>query len=550
MKQVSPQSADFGSITKPWTEKFQNFTNFHVDHCQNPTAEYLQSEPTSIAENYVDQSTAQEYLFEIRDEYSGGLLCLPGCLPLSPLASLIEAFDLNDFSLAVICDQSSKRVFGLVSKCTLLLKELKQVFGTAEQCLTAIQIELIVSQLAHACGRPSCFKGVGQIPISSYQVAGEFHGVNQSIFETNDQWYEELTQMQQHAFLCFDPLQAPRVARFLPLGYYLNEPCILGAYGRLMRDPTCRVESRLEGKHAKPFSLQDIDVIAVTTDRWRSVYELLKSIRRFIGDQVAITIVVQSPRTIKWALLAKRFDATFIHVDFDTGLSACRNIAVEATNRSLVWLMDDDFQIDERCRTNEVLQILAQDKRWDVVGGNLLDAVTWKTARQDEVSQGFAMKLISGPPEVLWVRLEDLPRTRDFINPITYTEECHIVDNFALFRRDTTFAKGIRWNPQLKINAEHQDLYLTIAATGEIKIVRTNALKVRNVRVQSRRFRQLRNRNHQFFNFFFQHQAMRSFIILGGWSRTMSANGWLGSRQLDSPWGHKPDYTIVPSEKL
>lgn len=227
------------------------------------------------------------------------------------------------------------------------------------------------------------------------------------------------------------------------------------------------------------------------------------------------------------------------------GLSESRNIAVEAGSRPLVWLMDDDFQLDTRCRAETALQLLSDHPGIDVLAGNLLDALHWSAPLEDEMSQGFAMRLARRPPNVLWIRVEDLPRRRQFVDSCTYLEAADIVDNFAIFRRETTFRRGFSWNPALKINAEHQDLFLKFWDSGTVRVMRTNALRVRNVRVQPPRYRVLRKRENEFFPEFFRSHAMDSFRILGGWQRVLCTDGRQASRALDSQWGHRTKFAIT-----
>lgn len=295
---------------------------------------------------------------------------------------------------------------------------------------------------------------------------------------------------------------------------------------------------------SNPFTLADVDIIAVTTDRWRCVRELLRSIRNTLGNSPNITVVAQTPSSHAWQYLAKRFDTRIIHVEVDLGLSASRNAAVEATHRPLVWLMDDDYQLDERCRAQAALQIMSTHPTIDVLGGNLLDVSTWSAPREAEQSQSFAMKALRNGKHLTWIRLEDAPRERHFCDYSTYVEYCDIVDNFAIFRRETTFDREVRWNPRLKINGEHQDIYLKFLALGDVTVARTNALKVRNVRVQSPKYRAMRNRQDEFFGHFFRAHDLMSFRIVGGWARLLCGDGRTAARAFNSPWGHRPEFGI------
>jgi hypothetical protein len=187
--------------------------------------------------------------------------------------------------------------------------------------------------------------------------------------------------------------------------------------------------------------------------------------------------------------------------------------------------MDDDFFLDERCRLEAALRIMEARPDLAVLGGNLLDVETWTSPREAEISQGFSMHMIRGGDRVVWLRLEDAPRVRNFVNPVDYYELCDIVDNFALIRREKVFDSGVFWNPALKIGAEHQDLYIRLQRQTNALVARTNALKVRNVRVQSRRFKIMRGRVDTYFRLFMRDLGLRSFSIVGERLRAMSSDG-------------------------
>jgi glycosyltransferase involved in cell wall biosynthesis len=306
----------------------------------------------------------------------------------------------------------------------------------------------------------------------------------------------------------------------LPLEILLNEPGEIGAFAR----STFNGLGETEPSDASQLYSQ-IDVIAVTTNRFRSVAELLRSIRLHLPQELNITVVVQSKDSARWRKLKKKYRANFIHVAEDLGLSECRNLAIKETSRGLIFLMDDDFQIDERCRLDAAIGIMIRHPEISVLGGNLLDVEHWDAPRDLEVSQGFAMHMLSDKDRLTWLRLEDAPRIRKFVNPVDYYELCDVVDNFALMRRMPVFDAGARWNPELKIGAEHQDFYVTLKRLGISGVARTNCLKVRNVRVQSRKFKKMRNRTDHYFNLFFRGLGLVSFTIIGERLRAFSTDG-------------------------
>lgn len=356
----------------------------------------------------------------------------------------------------------------------------------------------------------------GWLELQPREVLGFGGGNHPPLLEINDVWAPSHTELLSIKSVFLNGDQEPDLD--LPFNSLLNENRPLGT---LARHFFLEFESKKIRANVDEYGTGDLHVVAVTTHRKRSVWELAKSIRKWLGRAVPITVVVQAPKGPVWKLVSMVWDVELIHVDSDYGLAASRNLAISSVDRRLIWLMDDDFQIDSRARVSSALKILSSFPEIVVLGGNLLDVNQWKESVQKEKSQGFAMKMLSFGDSLRWLRLEDAPRERYFTEPTTYFEECDIVDNFAIFKRAEVFETGLIWNPELKIGAEHQDLYLSMMKMGIGKVARTNALKVRNVRAQDSRFRRMRGRQN-FFLKFFQDQGLNSFEISGGLRRQLT----------------------------
>jgi hypothetical protein len=313
-----------------------------------------------------------------------------------------------------------------------------------------------------------------------------------------------------------------------PLGHLLNSPSQLGIVLRRTfpsQIPIHPTQTPSQNSGPPTFGPENVHIIFVTTERLGSVRLLLKSIRKFWGWGIQVSCVVQRPPNNAWIRLGKRFDFEILFVQRDLGLAASRNLLVEKNSADLIFLMDDDFQIDERANLDVCLDIMAKRPEIQVLGGNLLDVTRGSAPRKEEISQGFAMRMKKRFPEVVWLRLENSVRKRIFTDEIYYIEECDIVDNFAIFRKDYFGSAEVFWNPRLKIGAEHQDLYIRASDKGIGGIYRTNALRVRNVRVQDRKFRHLRQRTNHFFRIFFQDLDLKGFEILGERRRVVTSDG-------------------------
>ena len=313
-----------------------------------------------------------------------------------------------------------------------------------------------------------------------------------------------------------------------PLQHLLESPSPIGVLLRkTFPDQISRgSRSRTAMKDgSSTFGPEDVHIITVTTERLKSVRKLLMSIRRFWGWKIPVSCVVQRPPSKTWIRLGKKYDCEFVFVERDLGLAASRNLLVEKVSGNLIFLIDDDFEIDERSRLDVGLKILNLYPDVNVLGGNLLDVRSHGAQRSKEESQGFAMRMLKRLPEVTWLRLEDSPRKREFIDALFYVEECDIVDNFAIFRKEFFSFPEIHWNPELKIGAEHQDLYIRVWDSATHGIYRTNALRVRNVRIQDQKFRGLRQRTNQFFPKFFRALNLTGFEIIGERRRVVASDG-------------------------
>jgi hypothetical protein len=438
-----------------------------------------------------------------------------GFLPLGELAGLWRSANHN--RVTVIRNGSDKQIVSVVAPVSFLLDNLSHL----PESINALQ-------------------DVTTITLEPDRILTERKNVG-PLWEVRDDWF--LPDHQIRHLLAAQPAWRdwPQSELLKPLWFRRGENSPVGSLVRLI-DNGGRSSPATSLDSTRPWSRSDIDVVAVTTDRFKSVRELLRSVRIILGGEVGITIVIQQPDSLKWRLLAQRYGARFLHVDHDSGLSWSRNHGIANTSRPLVFLMDDDFQVDDRCRVDAALEILSNNDEISVLGGNLLDVHHWKDPRSAEVSQGFAMRMVAPPPELVWLRVEDAPRERIFHNLTDYVEFCDIVDNFALIRRDRTFDRGVWWNLELKIGAEHQDFYLRFNEKGAGSIARTNTLKVRNVRVQSAAFRRLRSRTDMFFRVLFDRWGLRSFRIIGERTRAITADG--GHAYLQGP-ENRPHYVSM-----
>ena len=408
-----------------------------------------------------------------------------------------------------------------------------------EESREVIAVAVGFAQLKQVIGRGTLdeIKGSGA-DLDSYSV-GVDHVLKSDnndpsrLFVPQDTWHLPEETLKDIVCVRAEWACLPREFAMLPFWFVRDSNSPIGAMARILESSSSHGNNESYSPE-KPFNLSDIDAVAVTTDRFQNVRELLRSVSAQFGTSIRVTVVVQSKKSWKWTLLARRYSARFLHVEEDMGLAWSRNYAVRNTDRPLVLLMDDDFQVDGRCRLADALAIMNRRPEISVLAGNLLDVDGFDVGREEEVSQSFAMHLDQNDSRAVWFRVEDGPRERIFLNAIDYIEFVDIVDNFALFRRKDVFDRGLFWNPDLKIRAEHPDIYLSMKRLGGIKICRTNALKVRNVRLQDRKFRSMRQRN-EFIGVFLKYWRLRSFVVVGDFSRLYGSDGSVWAANSSSP---------------
>lgn len=176
-----------------------------------------------------------------------------------------------------------------------------------------------------------------------------------------------------------------------------------------------------------------VTAIVKTFERPRLLARLIASLQRHFPG---LTIIVADDSRQPAQLAGVRT----LSLDYDSGVSAGRQAALDQVESELTWVLDDDFVAYRGTRLGRVVRTLRQQPRLDLVGGRVIDLPLW-TARgslRDRVYPTERQPLVP-----LGTRLGD-------------AEVCDKVPNFFVAR--TERLRQVGWDAQLK-RVEHADFF-------------------------------------------------------------------------------------------
>jgi len=193
-----------------------------------------------------------------------------------------------------------------------------------------------------------------------------------------------------------------------------------------------------------------LTAIVKTFERPETVARLLKSLRRFYPT-MRVIVVDDSAEPIE------RSGVQNIHLPYDSGVSAGRQVALDAVETPYVLLLDDDFVFYAETKLEEALKQMENEPRIDLMGGEVVnlpsfksadytDAKLWPTEASPILPKGSevaGMKVLDKVPNFYIARTERLRR-------VGWDPRIKRIDHADFFTR----AKGVLvtvFNPTFKI---------------------------------------------------------------------------------------------------
>lgn len=210
---------------------------------------------------------------------------------------------------------------------------------------------------------------------------------------------------------------------------------------------------QLHSSKLKQISMKDVTFCITSFERPEHLYRLLKSIRNFYPDaKVLVADYSEAHPNI--------FFGKLITLEFDTGLSAARNVLATACQTKYMLLLEEDFVFTKHTKIEPMLDIMENDKDQEigVIGGAIYmnDALHYF----DLDLRRYRGKLYA----------EKSHANYNVTQNGTYYKYCDVIFNFSLFR--TEMIRLQRFHDELKVG-EHIPYYFEVKQKAEWRVAFT-----------------------------------------------------------------------------
>ncbi len=252
--------------------------------------------------------------------------------------------------------------------------------------------------------------------------------------------------------------------------------------------------------------MQDITIGITHFNRPKALERLVASIRERFPK---LPILVADNGDAR-ADLAGWSDVRVLLLEFDAGLSACRNALVTACGTKFMVLLEEDFIFDDRTDLQAALTVIESDPRMAFVGGSLEVKRHMqhyaRAFKHLEVPEGTVLQAVpAGGP----MRLTNGVRWRS----------CDMVFNFGVLR--VAAAREVPWDVNLKL-AEHTDWFYRLSFS-DWKVAHTSHLVAQHAREEPGEYRHYRNRAGGFLKLFREKHGLARFEHTGAHEEPLQA---------------------------
>jgi len=315
-------------------------------------------------------------------------------------------------------------------------------------------------------------------------------------------WDEKIKVAYEHSSWFLDFKDAGNKVAFSPEPIVVHKPQIKERYPeymsyRIRKNDKRRFFSRhnlrfiqdMNGNTDFPYSREEIDKVdflIVTFKRAEQLENLLFSIAEFYPN-AKITIADQNKRfdVVYYKDLWKRLMAKGLiykplayGLDYDIGLSYCRNYLFKKTDRPYKLILDDDFIFTEETLIEKFVDILDEDKEIGIVGGAMSQNDRIINFEFNLERDGETLKHVDDGNQ--WKQIAGIK-----------AKETGCVLNFALVRKEVV--DKIKWDPELKVT-EHTDFYLRMKE-ADWKIVYTPEVVANHLPHRPKDYSEFRSRD-------------------------------------------------------
>ncbi len=224
----------------------------------------------------------------------------------------------------------------------------------------------------------------------------------------------------------------------------------------------------------------DVELVFTTVHRPDSCLAFVRSIREVLGDAIHVHFAVQGAPHDAYAEAAERHGCRVSYLDENAGVSVSRNHLVEACERPIVFLCDDDFLFDERLEFQRALDVMSDRPDIGVLAGLCENFNYDESGRQvpEPVPTAFNHLLLEEPDRLDFLPAQYLDLPRIFLDETFFLQEMDTVNNFALMRPSLFSEYGLRWDPECRFSGQHELFFIDYRRLvgNRLKIFYTNLL--------------------------------------------------------------------------
>ena len=204
---------------------------------------------------------------------------------------------------------------------------------------------------------------------------------------------------------------------------------------------------RLQSQRS-PSSMRDISILITSFLRPGYLKDCLAGIERNLPECAVIVVDDSGDQHGRIET-----DHRFVHLPFDSGLSAKRNAGVEACKTKYLLMGSDDFDfstVEVREGINKLVRALEEHPTIDVAGGH----------HNNQPYEGF-LEMVSG----LYIKETRLfsrndPQVTQSLSPDYEIYKVDLIVNYFLARTESI--RQFPWDERMKIGGEHGDWFMTL----------------------------------------------------------------------------------------
>ena len=200
--------------------------------------------------------------------------------------------------------------------------------------------------------------------------------------------------------------------------------------------------------------MKDVTAIIKTFLRDRYLFECVESLHKTYPDMLISVADDGDPSDEKEAKLKELGVTRYIRMPYASGLSAGRNVLLDACDTPYLLLCDDDMFFNEASNIEKLYTLMGVA---DIAGGAFLQYGAFvHNYSANLIQEGNQFRLAA----VEWPSFEEY-------NGVRYGQ-CDLTHNIFVAKTDKV--RKVRWEDGLKIRFEHEDFFMTAKQQG-LKVV-------------------------------------------------------------------------------